>query len=58
MYELKEQLQLFPCRESVEEVEKEGLALLPITSPNTLLSLLRTMQNTAIAVKNNKNEHP
>ena len=43
-----EQLSLFPARNTLEEVEREALATLPITSPNQILTLLRLYGNTLI----------
>ena len=43
-------LSLFPCRDSLQEVEQEALALLPITSANQLIALLRLQQNTLVAL--------
>jgi hypothetical protein len=44
------QLSLFPHRDSLEQVEKEAIAQLPITSHNQLIALLRLQQNTLIAL--------
>jgi hypothetical protein len=41
-----EQLSLFPTRNSLDEVEQEALAALPITSPNQILAMLRLYGNT------------
>jgi|SaaInlStandDraft_7_1057024.scaffolds.fasta_scaffold490143_1 hypothetical protein len=40
------QMSLFPTRDSIEEVEQEALAMLPITNGNQLIALLRMQQNT------------
>lgn len=40
------QMSLFPLRESLQQVEQEALAQLPITTPNQLIALLRLQQNT------------
>ena len=45
-----EQMTLFPRRDSLQQVIDEGLALLPITTPNQLLSLLYIQQNTMAAI--------
>ena len=45
---ITEQQSLFPSRDTLDEVESEGLAQLPITSPNKLVALLRLQQNTII----------
>ena len=43
---------LFATRDSVEEVMKEGLAQLPITTPNQLITLLMIQQNTILDILN------
>jgi hypothetical protein len=48
----EQQLTLFPTRDSVELVEAEGVAMLPITEPNDLIALLRLHENTIL-----KGEH-
>ncbi len=45
---ITEQPSLFPTRNTLEEVESEALAQLPITSPNKLVALMRLQQNTLI----------
>ena len=40
------QTSLFPIRESLQQVEQEAIAQLPITTPNQLIALLRLQQNT------------
>jgi len=45
------QISLFPSRASVEIVEQEALAMLPITETNKLLALLRLMENTVLGLK-------
>jgi hypothetical protein len=39
-------MSLFPYRDSIQQVEAEGLAQLPITKPNELIALLRIHENT------------
>lgn len=42
------QLNLFPTRDTLEQVEQEALAMLPITSENQLLAVLRMAENTIL----------
>lgn len=48
-----EQMTLFPRRDTLQQVIDEGLALLPITTPNQLLSLLYIQQNTIAHIQDN-----
>ena len=50
------QTSLFPSRESVENVEKEAISMLPITETNKLLALLRLMENTVLGLKPTKDD--
>ena len=54
---MAQQQSLFPVRSSVQQVEKEGLAMLPITAPNQLLTLLRMHQNTIIHLADQERRH-
>ena len=54
---MAQQQSLFPVRSSVQQVEKEGLAMLPITAPNQLLTLLRMHQNTIIHLSDQERRH-
>lgn len=42
------QQSLFPVRDSLQVVQQEALARLPITSENELISILQTQQNTLL----------
>jgi len=44
----EEQQSLFPVGESTEAVEKEATAALPITTQNTVVTLLRKYGNTVL----------
>lgn len=46
-----DQKSLFPVRQSLQEVEQEAMAQLPITSPNQLIALLRLQQNTMLQLQ-------
>lgn len=48
------QLSLFPIRDSIEQLEEEALAMLPITNGNQLISLLRMQQNTLYSIYQEK----
>ena len=43
------QLTLFPSRDSVEQVEQEAIAMLPIENANVILALLKLHENTILA---------
>ena len=49
-------MSLFPARASVEIVEQEAKAMLPITETNQLLALLRLMENTVLGLKPTKKD--
>lgn len=50
------QTSLFPSRESLEAVEQEAIAMLPITEINKLLALVRLVENTVLGLKPTKDE--
>ena len=52
--EIQEQHSLFPTRDSVEEVVQEGLAQLPIQTPNALIALLQLHGNTVVKLTSNQ----
>lgn len=45
---INEQQSIFPSRNTLKEVEQEGISQLPITTSNELIALLRLQQNTLI----------
>ena len=49
------QLSLFPARDSVKQVVAEGLAQLPITNENELITLLRLHENTILKQRESQN---
>lgn len=51
---ITKQLSIFPSRSTLKEVEAEGLAQLPITSPNELIALMRLQQNTILKLFNKR----
>ena len=44
------QTSLFPTRDSLQQVEQEAIAALPITEPNQLIALLQMQANTLAAL--------
>jgi hypothetical protein len=44
------QISLFPTRDSLQQVEQEAIASLPITEPNQLIALLQIQANTLAAL--------
>jgi hypothetical protein len=44
------QISLFPTRDSLQQVEQEAIASLPITEPNQLIALLQMQANTLAAL--------
>ncbi len=44
------QTSIFPTRDSLQQVEQEALASLPITEPNQLIALLQMQANTLAAL--------
>lgn len=51
------QLTLFPTRTTLKEVMQEGLAQLPISTPNELIALLHLHQNTVINLSRTQYEN-
>lgn len=45
---ITKQQSIFPSRNTLKEVEQEGISQLPITTSNELIALLRLQQNTLI----------
>jgi hypothetical protein len=45
---IPQQHPMFPTRDSIKQVVDEGVALLPITTPNQLIALLHMHQNTIL----------
>lgn len=47
---------IYPTRGNLNQVIQEGIAQLPITTPNALIALLNTYSNTAQNIKQTKQE--
>lgn len=44
-----QQMSLFPTAHSIEAVEQQAIANLPITTPNQIIAILRHHENTILA---------